>query len=696
MITAKKNRFNVGFCINRIAVLLLFMLLCNFLNANGALKSSIPTNWIKKWQSPSADLRPLQLVHDMDLRNPDNPDMKVIHNKATYLRDSCGLGGVVCNVMFGKDYLKSEAAWKQFVDGVRFMRENKLRVWIYDEDGYPSLSAGGRVLEGHPELESVEMVYDKGHIPLFYTRPSYEFTHASNNFAAARRYPNPLDKRSTERFIEVTHKNYFEHLGNQLYSEVEAFFTDEPSLMAVSLGQLGEEVRNKVRVQDPVDETKKSLPAIPWVDNLPEKYKQKYNEELLPHLLSLFEGNSASDKEIRQKFWSLTGETDKSYYYDAIQNWCKSVRINNEGPVSSGHGLREESLIIHVPVDGNKMQALSGLDIPGLDFLDSDPKAWMSNEEQFSGNWQAAALPTSVAQLTGKRRVMCEMSDFLQTMSGNGPATLAQMEASTAWQMAWGVTEFTLYYTIRYGAKFPFRNESTYKAYCDFVGRINAIIRNAQPVKGVLLYYPICDMQREYLPTATPVGLNSQNEKVQQIEKSFNQIGSSLAKAQIPFVLIDYLFLEKVKVTNKGTILIGDSEYNALILPQGVQLPPTAEILVNKIKAGGIKVLTYPQNAQNPTPEELTSKLNPAEKLLPERNEIAFGKFIRSGHDIFLLVNSGAETYGGHLTVQKHGVWTVMDPQTSKVSLIRTITLNGKNVLPIRLESNQTLVYVSK
>jgi len=694
----KKSKPNSGLYIKLIVASVLFMPLFTSLIVKGGVNDTIPQKWVDQWQNPSADLRPLQIVHDMDLRNPKELNLKGKRNYVTYLRDSCGLGGVVCNVARGEKYLKSEEAWKKFVDGVRFLRENNMRVWIYDEDGYPSLSAGGRVLEGHPELESLEMVYDKNHVPALYPRPSYEFTHASNNFAVARRYPNPLNRIATERFIDVTHKAYLEHLGKKLYSEVEAFFTDEPSLMAVSLGQLEENVRKTVKVQDPIDITKKPLPAIPWVEDLNEKYKQKYNEDLMPRLLSLFEGNSQIDKEIRQKFWSLIGEVDKTYYYDAIQNWCENVRLESQGkgPVSSGHGLREESILMHVPLDGNKIQALSGLDIPGLDFLDSNPQAWMRNNGSFAGNWQAAALPTSVTQLTGKRRVMCEMSDFVQTMAGKEPVQLEEMQASTSWQMAWGVTDFTLYYRISYGDKFQHRNESMYKAYCDFVGRINAIVLDAKPVKSALLYYPVYDMQREYQPTAAAAGINTQNEKVRQIEASYHQTGLALAMAQVPFVLIDNLILGKATITGHATISVGGNEYTSLIIPQGVSFPPDIEKFVSKIKGKGIKVLSIDQNKTNPTSEELKRQLDPAEKIIPAQGEIAYGKFTRDGRDIYLLVNSGTEVYKGNLSVLKQGIWAVMDPQTSKISYISSTTASRKNILPITLASNQTLIYVSK
>ena len=205
----------------------------------------LPESWLKSWSSPPVDYRPLQIVHGTDIRN-----------KASYYKDSCGLGGVVCNVPFGENYLKSEEDWKTWVEGVKAMRSNGLRVWIYDEDGYPSLGAGGRVLEADPSLEALEMVYDKESSNPFIVRPCYEFTHSCNNFYVARRYPNPLNPKATEEFIRLTHKSYFDHLGPELYGEVEAFFTDEPSMMAVNIGELGESIRKNVKVTDPLDPEK--------------------------------------------------------------------------------------------------------------------------------------------------------------------------------------------------------------------------------------------------------------------------------------------------------------------------------------------------------------------------------------------------------------------------------------------------------
>ncbi len=598
----------------------------------------IPASWLKEWKSPSAEMRPLQIVHG-GVVHYDTPE------KMAYFKDECGLGGIVCNVGSDK-YLYNDAVWKSFVDAVRSARSLGLRVWIYDEDGYPSPEAGGVVLRDHPELECLALVYDKDRADEpFYVRPAYEFTHASNNFAAARRYPNLLDPRATERFLEVTHAQYRDRLGKELFDQVEAFFTDEPSLNAINIGQIPEDVRKNVRVDDPLDPDLKPLPMVPWCDDLPERYREKYGEDLTPLRKSLFEGDSETDKQVRQNFWSLIGELTRDRFYGGIQQWCAANGSSTptldspELPLrvaSSGHTLHEEPTHAHVALDGNKLEVLKRMDVPGLDMLSSDPKhaVW--------GAWRAAAFPASVAWGTGRRLVMTEVSDFSQKMGGSGPADLKTMCAASAWQAAWGVTEFTLYYGIKD------RDEATHKKYCDYVGRLNAILREARPVYEVMLYYPIAEMQAEYLPQAEPLDLQKQSPKMRELVANFEQTGQWLVQHQVPFVITD-------------------------IKPDAAEMEKWWFV-------------EMPDEVQNLSLDKLPH-------IAPANSWITLGRFQRDMSDIFLLLNAGDEFYEGTLSVPASTTpqdWSILDPANGDISPVT----QTNDTIPVKLRPKQALIYV--
>jgi hypothetical protein len=68
-----------------------------------------------------------------------------------------GFGGVVANVT-PPNYLEDEDHWKVFAAGVEETAKAGMRMWIYDEDGYPSGAAGGLALRDHPEYEAQALI----------------------------------------------------------------------------------------------------------------------------------------------------------------------------------------------------------------------------------------------------------------------------------------------------------------------------------------------------------------------------------------------------------------------------------------------------------------------------------------------------------------------------------------------------------
>ena len=95
---------------------------------------------------PPAGSRILKIIHSW----PDDPAAQdaLIQRLAGQ-----GFGGVVCNVSF-KEYLVSDAKWKAFTRAVEEAKKAGFALWLYDEKGYPSGTAGGIVLRGHPEWEA--------------------------------------------------------------------------------------------------------------------------------------------------------------------------------------------------------------------------------------------------------------------------------------------------------------------------------------------------------------------------------------------------------------------------------------------------------------------------------------------------------------------------------------------------------------
>jgi len=657
------------------------MALTGAIVGSGIIPDVVPRSWLERWLSPPADHRPLQIVHGIapDGKGPAGMAQMVpgagsdsaIESGMRRYRD-LGLGGIVCNVMF-KDYMRSEPAWDALVQAVRACRDLGLVAWIYDEDGYPSGAAGGLVLEGNPEFEALELARDTAAAQPFIVRPAYEFTHASNNYYAARRYVNLLDDRAVRKFVSVTHEAYRRRLGAELGGTVKAFFTDEPSLITVNLGEIPESARRNVPIRDPPDPAAKPLPAVPWAYDLSERYRERYGADLLDVRRSLFEGDTDGDRTVRRRYWALIADLVAERYFGGIQRWCAGAHV-----ASSGHILWEEALMHHPALYGNALKALSRMDVPGLDELSSDPSAVLH------GHWMTAALPASAAMLTGGRRVFTEVSDFSEKMSGTGPASLARMQATAAWQAAMGVTDFTLYYGI------ADRSAEDYRAYCDYVGRLNAVLKEARLDPDVLLYYPIHDLWAEYRPVADPLNLGSQTQRAQKLVGSFNATGTALTHAQVPFCLTDHEFLAKASVRS-GRLQIRGHGFRAIVLPEGAELPEAASRRLAQFESGGGIVLRDGPEGRI-TSQTLRRDLRPDYALAPEHDGIVLGRFVRERRPIIVIVNAGASPYAGTLSVARAGLWTIMDPATASVRTSSVV--DGGAGVAISLAASQAVILV--
>jgi hypothetical protein len=618
-------------------VAVLVVTACSAINAATAepAASDLPAEWLQAWRSPGVEFRPLQIVHGVSARQATPEAMK-------RLKD-VGLGGIVCNVAFD-NYLLSEANWQTCVQAVQACEEVGLRVWIYDEEGYPSGAAGGLVLKENPDFEALALAYDPSHADPFAVRASYEHTHASNNFHAARRYPNLIDKAAVASFIRVTHDAYFRRLEPFFGKTIEAFFTDEPSLMAVNIGPLPDEIRKRVRVADPLDPNVQPLPSVPWAADLPGLYRQRYGQDLVAVRKSLFEGDTDADRQVRRQYWALVADLLAERYFGQIEQWARAHSV-----ASSGHILWEEMLPHHAALEGNSLKMLSRMDIPGLDMLSSDPEAVI-----YTG-WMTAVLPASAAMLNGRRLVMTEVSDFSETMAKKGPAPVADMCATAAWQAALGVTEFTLYYTPQQ------RAPEQYQSYCAFVGRLNALLREARPSPHALLYYPIWDMWSEYKPVAAKLTAESQSQRLREIVNSFMDIGQRMTRGQISFAIADHETLAAARVQG-DTIRIGDGSFKALVLPAGVELPPTAEQQVRRFEAGDGHVLRATPSSR--TDLASVAAIYDSGFVSPTSERIVVGRFMRAGREMVLVVNVGSAGYDGAMTARNATEWIVGDPAT--------------------------------
>lgn len=108
--------------------------------------------------------RPLKMLHGYGFGNAKNDlteKKHIIERRIDDLQEK-GYGGIVTNVNMGQNYLKDAEDWELFQYALQYATQKYgMKIWLYDEKGYPSGSAGGLTLRENPDFECKGLVLVK-------------------------------------------------------------------------------------------------------------------------------------------------------------------------------------------------------------------------------------------------------------------------------------------------------------------------------------------------------------------------------------------------------------------------------------------------------------------------------------------------------------------------------------------------------
>lgn len=314
-----------------------------------------------------------------------------------------GMGGFHIHVRTGMDtpYLSEEfMAFVRFC--TRMAGEEHMLAWLYDEDRWPSGTAGGAVTADKPEnarktlLLTVNpyteerphrntepepgrgqesMRQDNGELLAVYDivldekgclksarriKASDEAEgvkwYAYREYATAdpwfnnQAYVDTLRPEAIREFISRTHEKYREGIGEYFEKTVPAIFTDEPQFAPKETLAFAAEQKDVF---------------LPWTDGLCGLYEKQYGEDLLdgiPQLLwELPEGKLS---KTRWQYQNLLTDLFVSSYCRQIGEWCRANHL-----YMTGHVMGEPTLESQTQVVGDAMRCYPEFGIPGIDML---------------------------------------------------------------------------------------------------------------------------------------------------------------------------------------------------------------------------------------------------------------------------------------------------------------------------------------
>ena len=246
-----------------------------------------------------------------------------------------GFGGFFMHSRTGLDtkYLGDE--WFELINACADRaKELGLEAWLYDEDRWPSGTAGGEVTKNHDYRMHFLQMYVDGETPeqpiaAFAAKFDGEYLSSyrrvdscdadnrnavddndiaddeqlltfgvvempESSFYNGETYLDTMNRDATEAFIESTHKKYVERCGDRIGDSILGIFTDEPHRGSL-MSSFGQGVGSGER-------------QIPWTKKLPDEFKKRYGYDLIDHLPEIFCRYDDKPAQIKWQYVELCEE----------------------------------------------------------------------------------------------------------------------------------------------------------------------------------------------------------------------------------------------------------------------------------------------------------------------------------------------------------------------------------------------------
>ncbi len=526
--------------------------------------------------------RPLRITHGyFGYGDGDSYATKVakIESRVKELKAK-GFGGIVTNVA-DKDYLHNETEWALMKEKERICRENDMRMWLYDEKGYPSGGAWKETLTKRPDCEARALVVvsrvlkpgesgvfelpyghektlnvlgyfmedgfvsdaelDKGpvlfgktaNVPVrndgcadmlvlgFYQKRAFEGAHCQNNVCASRRYIDVSSEEAVGEFINNTYRRYAECLAGHFAKEIGDPGRDATveAIFTDEPSYMGHYINHGINT--------------PMIDHTPDPDIVLYpvinwGMHVTAKFMELY-GYDLTDNLA----YLFTGGSEKARRVRHDYNNLMSLLFEHsffeqigkycesKGLMFSGHVLLEDELKLHVRFEGNIMRFLSHMHVPGLDMLQSVPEI----VRQFAFT---PLLVRSAAELYGRKHVMDEVSAHAQ----GGNVTEEQVTCSLMLQLALGADIFTSYY-----------NDGLYTE--DYWRMLNKGISKAAEGLGerdfgkAVIYYPVDTVMCLQKPGTEFDNAPGEQGLIDRCQENLESAMNVFVDGMVPFIFAD-------------------------------------------------------------------------------------------------------------------------------------------------------------
>ncbi len=524
-----------------------------------------------------------------------------------------GFGGYFMHSRTGlvTEYLGEE--WFDLVNAVADKGEKLgLENWLYDEDRWPSGTAGGFVTM-NPEYSmnyirldktsadefafngdevivfACDMIPEKGEfaftndkvITKDTPKEEYEgktilsFTRErahNDSFYNGYTYVDTMNPEAIKKFIDLTHEKYADKCGKRIGTSISGIFTDEPHRGAVMCGFSAGSSRNPSWI-------------TPFTGKMFDEFQNKYGYDLKLRLPDLFlhrDGEMLS--QVKWHYMDLAEELFLKAFAIQVNEWC-----NDHNMELTGHVLHEDSFTTQASMIGSIMRFYEHMAVPGVDVL----------TEGNRGYWIVKQL-SSVARQMGKTRMLSE----LYGCSG-WQMDFESHKWTGGWQALFGINlrcHHLSWYSMQGEAKRDYpasilHQSAWYKDYPvveDFFSRLHVVLGAGKPVCDTLVINPI-ESTFGVIHPGWSARLATNHPDVRRIEQMYFSQFHWLSGAKLDFDYGDEEMMSRWAdvVTEDGVpyVKVGQMKYKTVVVSGMYTMRSSTLELVKKFIAAGGKVI---------------------------------------------------------------------------------------------------------
>ena len=573
-----------------------------------------------------------------------------------------GLGGFHMHVRTGLStpYLGEE--YMGFINAcVDKARENDMLAYLYDEDRWPSGSAGGIVTQNdeyrqrllrfttvpykkerkndiffveNTTVRTEEGILltvfdieldDKGYLKEYrQIQPEDEVKGTKwyvymdyspkTSWFNNQSYVDTMNKEAMDRFIEVTYEAYNKNCSKDFGGVIPSIFTDEP------------QVAHKERLNSSFDTCDVTLP---WTPTFPDTYKAKYSEDIMEHLPELFWNLPDNKPSVtRYRYHDHVADRFSEAFGQNCGQWC-----DEHGIALTGHLMCEQTLYVQTLAVSEAMRNYRGFGIPGIDMLCAahefiTAKQCQSAVHQFGSE----AMLSELYGVTGWD------FDFRgHKLHGDWQAALGVTirVQHLSWVSMKGESKRDYPASISYQS--PWYGE--YRRIEDHFARVNTALTRGKPIINVGVIHPV----ESYWLFWGPVDVNA--PIANEIDSKFLQLADWLVKINTDFNFICEATLPELCENPTAPLTVGKMAYDVIVVPECLTLRSTTLEALEKFKATGGKLIFMGKEPafENAVPSNRGKKLF-ADSISIEYSRDALQKALEDSMYVTIRYADGSDT----------------------------------------------------